>query len=67
MKRMFGAGLLGLALLGSPVASVFADDPEGEPMTEEVQRTNGSNRNLILAAIVAVVVIGGGVALSRRR
>ena len=35
--------------------------PAVEEMAEE-----GSNRNLILAAILAVVVIGGGIALSRR-
>ncbi|MBW2315390.1 MAG: hypothetical protein JRH10_14500 [Deltaproteobacteria bacterium] len=64
MRRMIGAGFLGLALLGGPVTAVFADDLEGAalPAMEE----EGSNRNLILGAIVALVVIGGGVALSRR-
>ena len=64
MRRLMGAGFLGLALLGTPAAGVFADDPEGEPVP--VMEEEGSNRNLILAAILAVVVIGGGIALSRR-
>lgn len=65
MRRLTGAGLLGLALLGAPSASVFADDPEGEPMPA-MEEESGSNRNLILAAVLAVVVIGGGIALGRR-
>jgi hypothetical protein len=64
MRRLTGAGLLGLALLGAPPARVFADDPEGEPIS--AMEEEGSNRNLILAAVLAVVVIGGGIALGRR-
>ena len=63
MKRFLGAGLLGLAMLGTPVGTVWADDVEGEP---EMAEESGSGRNLVLAAILAVVVIGGGYALSRR-
>jgi hypothetical protein len=59
-----GAGFLGLALLGAPPASVFADDPEGEPMP--AMEEEGSSRNLILAAFLAVAVIGGGIAIGRR-
>jgi len=59
-----GAAFLGLALFGGPASIAIADDLEGAalPAMEE----EGSNRNLILAVIAAVVVIGGGIALSRR-
>jgi len=64
MRRTIGAGLLGLVLLAAPSAGVFADDLEGEAAPAMEQE--GSHRNLILVAILAVVVIGGGIALGRR-
>jgi hypothetical protein len=64
MRRLLGAGFLGLALLGVPALGAFADDPEGEPLP--AMADDGSSRNLLLGAVVALVVIGGGIALARR-
>jgi len=64
MRRTIGAWFLGLTLLAAPGVGVLADDPEGEPVPAVEQ--DGAHRNLILVAILAVVVIGGGIALGRR-
>jgi len=64
MRRLLGAGFLGLAMLGVPATSAFADDPEGEPLP--AMEEQGSSRNLVLGAVVALIVIGGGIALARR-
>ena len=71
MRRTIGAGLLGLILLVAPQAVRADEDPGGEAFAAAEEMVDeasdeGSNRNLILAAILAVVVIGGGIALSRR-
>jgi hypothetical protein len=64
MRRLLSAGFLGLALLGVPTTTAFADDPYGEPAP--AMQEDGSSRNLVLGAILALVVIAGGIAFARR-
>ena len=66
MRRMLGAAILGLGLLANPAVTAWSDDPEGEKIADATG-DEGGNRNLILAAIAVVVVVGGGIALSRRK